>query len=176
MPHGHGLKQQTISIGVITLGTLAGKTALQLDASMAILDRTFLMKRVRYFLQLVGRTAADDGPLLVGLARGDASLQEIQDAILEANPNGPADTTQALTEDNAWIVYQNTVVAFVFRAALTEAQPHRSDWIDFGGKNGIPTQEGNGFQLFVFNARAGSLATGSSVNGLMQVQGVWLRD
>lgn len=175
MPHGHGLVQQSMNLTSVALGTLAGKTAIILDSSLSSIDTSFLMKRVRYLLQLVGRTADDDGPILVGIANGNATIGEIATAMQEANIAGPEDVTQSLTQDNAWVVYQNTVIALANLGSVTEAQPRDSSWIGFGGKNGIPALENSGFSLFAFNAGSGGLTTGSSINGMAQVQGVWLR-
>ncbi len=74
MGHPHGLVQQTMTVDATALGTLAGRTTLQLNADVASTTAAFLMKRVRYLVQLVGRTIADDGPLLIGVAKGDATL------------------------------------------------------------------------------------------------------
>ncbi len=80
-----------------------------------------------------------------------------------------------LDQDTAWTVYQNTVVPVDMKAALTEGQV-LTDWINFGGKNGIPILETAGLTVFAFNAGNGALVTGSSISGIAQIQGVWLRD
>ncbi len=175
MPHGHSLVQQTSTVDAIALGTLAGRTALALNTSFGAITQSFLLTRIRYMLQLVGRTLADDGPIIVGVANGDASIAEISAAMIEGNIVGMNDVTQTLTQDNAWVVYQNTVRVFQYRGDGTEAVLE-SDWVSFGGKNGIPAQEDSGWQIFAFNCGSGALATGSSINGLCQAQGVWLRD
>ncbi len=95
--------------------------------------------------------------------------------MLEGNTVGPADVTVALTQDNAWVVYQNTVQPFITRGDGTEAQTDGS-WVAFGGKNGIPAIENGGWQIFAFNAGQGALTTGSNVSGNIQIQGVWLND
>ena len=165
-----------MTLNAAALGTLAGQTALALNTAFNTLTASFLMIRIRYFLQYVGRTAADDGPVLIGIARGDATAAEIGTAILEGNPSGPADTTQMLTQDNAWVVFQNTLVPFNTASGDgTEGFVNNSEWISFGGKRGIPALEDNGFQVFAFNAGSGSLATGGSINGICQIQGRWLR-
>ncbi len=177
MSHPHSSSvQQTMTVNAAALGTLAGQTALAINTAFNGITATFLMQRIRYFLQLVGRTAADDGPVLVGVAHGDAAATEIATAILEGNTAGPDDITQMLTQDTPWTVYQNTLKPFIYGAELTEGQIVSSDWVRFGGKNGIPATEGSGFQLFAFNSGSGSLATGQSINGVVQIQGRWLRD
>lgn len=176
MGHGHGLVNQSLNSDKVALGTLAARTAVILTTQFANpTSSSFLMKRVRYFLSLVGRTAADDGPILIGCANGDATVSEISAAMVERNTNGPDDITSMLDQDTAWVVYQNTVVPLVIRAALTEGETS-GQWINFGGRNGIPAIEGSGMVVFAFNAGSNVLTTGSTVNGIIMLQGVWLRD
>ncbi len=174
MAHPHGLVQQTLKVDAVALGTLASRIALAINAEMTAPESTFLMKRYRYFLQLVGRTLADDGPVLVCINHGNASLAEVAAAIMEINPIGPSDATQMLSQDSPWMVYQNTVRAFVMRGDGTESVMD-SDWHNFGG-NGIPATENGGLAIHAFNAGSGALTTGSSINGIVQIQGVWLND
>ncbi len=173
MAHGHGLVQQNMTVDAQALSTLAGRTALILNSVQSNLTTAFLLKRVRYWLQLTGRTQGDDGPLVVGICRGDATTSEIQNAMLEANSAGPEDITQMLQQDDAWVVYQNTVTPLIYRTDDTSGQP-RGDWISFSPK-GIPALEGSGFSMFLFNCGSGALTTGSTLNGIAHVQGVWLR-
>ncbi len=175
MAHGHGLVNQSLSVDKVALSTLAARTALQINNELGAPTSSFLMKRVRYLLNIANRTINDDGPILVGCARGDATISEIDSAMTEHNPFGPEDITQSLTEDSAWVVYQNTIMAEKIRGDGTEAQID-SGWINFGGKNGIPALEAAGMQVFVFNAGSNVLTTGTTVNGLVMIQGVWLRD
>ncbi len=174
MPHGHGLVSQQLSFDTVALGTLSSRNDVIVNTAFSTPTNAFLCKRIRYFAQLVGRTAADDGPIVIGCAHGDASVAEIAAAMNERNVNGPDDITNMLSQDDAWAVYQNTVTPFVIGAELTEGQT-KSHWINFGGK-GIPIHEGSGLVVFAFNCGSGALTTGSSVNGLAHLQGVWLRD
>ncbi len=166
--------QQTMQVSAIALGTLGGRSSVVLFG-LTGLTATFLMHRYRLFIQLIGRTADDDGPLLIGIAKGDATTTEINAAMIAVNTVGPGDTTQMLTQDNAWVVYQNTVVPVLFNGDGLQGQP-TSDWVKFGGKNGIPATEGTGFLLFAYNAGSGALTTGQVLNGLAHIQGRWLRD
>ncbi len=174
MAHPHGLVNQTFKVDAVALGTLASRIAIAINAEMTAPESTFLMKRVRYFLQLVGRTLADDGPVLVVCNHGNASLAEVAAAIMEQNAIGPSDASQMLGADNAWMVYQNTIVPFVTRGDGTEAHTD-GKWIKFGA-NGIPATENGGLAFHAFNAGSGALSTGSSINGIIQIQGVWLND
>ncbi len=175
MGHGHGLVNQGL---VVTQGlaTLASRSAVVINSQMTATTATFLMKRLRYFLQLIGRTTADDGPIIIGAAHGDATVSEIEAAMVELNPTGPSSITDMLTEDTAWVIYRNTLIPMVIKGDQTFAQTEHSNWINFGGRNGIPAPEGSGFQLFAYNSGPGALTTGSSMQGHFDVQGVWLRD
>ncbi len=175
MPHGHGLVSNQLEIDNVPLLTLAARAAIILSTQFSNPTASFLMKRVRYYAQIANRTANDDGPILIGCANGDATVSEIAAAMNERNVNGPDDITNMLDQDNAWVVYQNTVVPFVYQGAVAEGQAP-SNWINFGGKNGIPAIEGSGMVLFAYNSGVGALATGILVNGITQIQGVWLRD
>ncbi len=176
MAHPHSdLVNQSLVVDAQALSTLAGRTAIILNTNVSTtIQNAFLMKRIRYLLQMVGRTTDDDGPLVVGLAKGDATIAEIATAMIEHNTIGPSDTTETLTEDNAWVVYQNTVVPFLYRGGNSTGQIPPG-WMDIEGRKGIPALEDQGFQLFVYNAGSGALSTGVSINGICQVQGVWLR-
>lgn len=175
MPHGHKLIQHNLPVNAQALSTLAGRAALSLNSVMNGIDATFLMKRYRYALQMTGRTIGDDGPVGVFLNKGDATAAELSTAMQEQNTAGPSDTTQVLTQDNPWIIYQNTIKLFEFSGLSTEAVLF-TDWQSIGGKNGIPALEGVGFALHAFNFGSGALDTGSTINGMCHVQGVWLRD
>ncbi len=174
MPHGHGLVSQSLRVDNVALLTLAAKTALLINGSLQSIKSTFLMKRIRHFLQLTGRTADDNGPIIVGCARGDASVSEINAALTEFNPTGPEDVTQSLTEDSAWVVFHNTIVPLVPKADQTFAMSD-PQWMSFGGKNGIPALEDVGMQVFVYNSGSSALTTGSLIEGNSWLQGVWLR-
>ena len=175
MPHGHGLVNQSLVVDTVALSTLIARSALDLNTQFANPTSSFLLKRVRYFLQVAGRTVGDDGPLLVGCAHGDASISEIEAAMVERNVNGPDDITSMLDQDTAWTVYQNTLQPIVVQGDGTTGQVP-TQWINFAGRKGIPALEGSGMKIFVFNSGSGNLSTGSTVNGLVMVQGVWLRD
>lgn len=174
MAHGHGLVNQSLVVDTVALSTLSARSALDLNTQFANPTSSFLMKRVRYYLQVAGRTVGDDGPLLVGCAHGDASISEIEAAMIERNVNGPDDITSMLDQDTAWTVYQSTVMPLLIQANGLTGQT-AGHWLKFG-KNGIPALEGSGMKIFVYNAGSGALSTGSTVNGLAMVQGVWLRD
>ncbi len=101
MAHGHGLVNQSLNIDKVALGTLSARSALILNNQFNNPTQSFLLKRVRYFLQLLVREANDDGPLIVGCAHGDATISEIEAAMVERNVNGEDDITSMLDQDTA---------------------------------------------------------------------------
>ncbi len=169
------LIQQTLQVDAVALGTLGGRTASELNSVWNDPESSFLMKRFRYLLQLTGRTITDDGPIVVLLNAGDVSTSEIAVAMLELNQIGPSDTTEMNTHNLPWNVYQNTVQPFIYRGSGTEGVIN-GEWHEFGGKNGIPNLESNGLSAHAFNCGSGALTTGVTINGLIQIQGVWLND
>ena len=176
MPHKHGLINQSLIVDTVPLVTLASRAAIMLNTQFSTPTAPFLLKRVRYFLQLAGRSTADDGPIIIGCAHGDASVSEIAATMTERNVNGPDDITSVLDQDLAWVVYQNSLMPFIVRGDQSYAQIENSDWINPAETKGIPLHEGSGMVIFAYNAGSGALSTGSNVNGQVMAQGVWLRD
>ncbi len=132
------------------------------------------MLRYRYMLQLSARTVPDNGPIAVIIARGDATLAEIQSSLQESNTVGPKDLTQMLTQDQKWASYGTTLMQMRPSGNGTEAFID-SGWRNFGGK-GIPALEDTGFQVVAWNSGSAALTTGSSIDGSVWVEGVWLND
>ncbi len=174
MSDKHGLVIQNETISDVALGTLGARAAIKLGSAFNAITATYLMNRFRLWIHLKGLTTDEGWPFLVGLARGDATAAEIATAMLEGNTSGPSDTTQVLTQDNAFVVVQKSI-----------RQVARSDFADTEGfatidmklpKRGIPFSEGSGWQIFIYNATNSALTTGAIVNGQSQYWGVWLRD
>ncbi len=158
----------------VALGTLAARTALALDTDFNAITNTFLMKRYRVMIYAEGLTSAE-GPICVGIARGDATVAEIATAMLANNRNGPSDTTGMLTQDSAWVVAQNSIIMATLGGSVLSHREFSSEWMPVGGSKGIPWQEGSGWQLFVFNLDNAALGSGAIIKGIVQYQGVWLR-
>ncbi len=163
-----------------TLGTLASKTALSLSSVLSsTLANSFLMKRWRgtVFVDSVDDT---EGPFVIGLARGNATVAEIAIAFTEANTVGRTDVTQVLTEDSAWTIHQNSVVMLKPDGAAQGTGTNKVNWIatfDISfGRKGIPWSESEGWQVFFINLSNGAMTTGAGIDGWTQAWGVWLRD
>ncbi len=171
--HRHGLVQHFLPVTNATLGTLGARTAIALNTVMTSITNAFLLLRVKYLLQISGRTAPDNGPIIAGLAPGDSELSEIDSGLQEANTAGPRDVTQSLTEDARMALYMSSIRPF---KPVTDSESYlHTGWISLA-KRGIPAHEDQGFQCFAFNTGGGALTTGQSVDGGVWVQGVWLND
>ncbi len=167
-PRG-ALVYQSEVVSDVALGTLTANTALFLSQSFNAITATFLMKHADINLQVEGLTA-DEGPFLVGICNGNATITEVTTAMNEANTIGPDDVTQQLTQDNAWVVYQKGVRPMIPLSGGTQAYLHASMSL---GK-GIPWAEGSGWNWFIYNADPAALTTGGVVKGRIRSQGVWL--
>ncbi len=117
---------------------------------------------------------SSEGPFAFAMAPGDVSAAEAAAAILEGNTAGPDDTTQTRTQDNAYNIIQKTYKMFsVPRTAGEDA------WLVLDMKlpgRGLPFNEDQGWNYFIFNLDPAALTTGVVVKGNVQLMGVWLRD
>ncbi len=162
---------QSLNVNNVALSTLAGRAAIAINEEFDTPESSFLVKKIRYLLSMSGKTAGE-GPLMVGLASGDASAAEIASAMTELNSLGPADTTETLTEDEAWTVWQNTIKAFEENGQAGVITCYKE--ISLG--KGMVARENQGIDAFIFNADPSALTTGISVKGIIQLWGVWLHD
>lgn len=159
-----------------SLGTLAAKTALTLSSTFTGTTATFLMKRVQYNVLL---TAADefDGPYYLGVANGDASATEITEGMVYNNTSGPEDFSQVREATRLKAVLWGSLDAGVETGITTGTDKKGIHFTgDFSFGKGIPWPEGAGWKIFIYNASANALQTGSGVNGMIHSHGVWLRD
>ncbi len=176
MPDNHELKLQNLVIDDVDLTTLAARTAVAVNSQFTSITATFLVKRIRYMLQ-ASPMIIQDGPLVITIAKGGATVAEVNAAFTEHNSGGPDDVTQSLTEDNAWTVWQKSTRMFQSRNGDLSNAGHREVSGDFKlPGRGFPALEGAGIGIFVVNLGNNGLTTGIIVSGLVQLWGVWLRD
>lgn len=146
-----------------SLGALAGQTALKVGSDHeTAMTRAFLAKSVRMQMHWKGATAGE-GPLLIGLAQGTASVTKIksaiEDTLLRDDP--------AVTGSKKDVLHESTVL-------ITTDNPREDREVSLGGGKGIPFHEDLGFQVFAYDVSSGGLTTGSSVRGIATIKGVWL--
>ncbi len=166
---------QNLSVDTDTnLGTLATLTAVSLDSTYGSgITRSFLVKAVKYLLHLESLTTTE-GPVIVGLAKGSATVSEIANALATNEIIDPDDVTAAATGAamSSTVLWQSLLVLDGRTDTVTLSHRHR---IGARGK-GIPIYEDDGIQLFAFNADISSLTTGARIKGIYVLEGVWLND
>ncbi len=150
-----------------SLGALTTLTALVIETGHATgLLRAFLMKKVKARITTVGRTIGDEA-LLVGMARGGASITEIKAALEDVQ----------LQEDLAIQGAKREVIHETL-ALMTRSGDGTTEEAEFmvslGGGKGIPFGEGVGWQWFAYNLGDGSLTTGSKMHMHATYWGIWL--
>ncbi len=167
------LQVQNIPVNDLALSTLASRAALLLASTFGTtLKNTFLVKKVKFFLHLVGAANGEAENILIGIAKGDATAAEMAAALNEINTVGPEDTTQVLTSDNVWTIWQNSVQQMKSDGTGVNAGVEKE--ITLG--KGMPAISEQGIQIFAYNNDGTLLTTGGVINGLVQLWGVWLRD
>ncbi len=160
------------------LATLASLTALQLsdDYAGTNLKKDLLVKRIR--TQIGIKILEADETILLGFCRGDMTIAEIATAL----GNFLADPESFQQWDNFVIasgIYWQTLRLFVGNAVSGTPVARIDTWnadIQIGGGKGIPMEAGAGIQFFAFNPSGGPLTTGSQVQGLYELIGVFLED
>ncbi len=150
-----------------SLGTLATLTALVIETGHATgLLRSFLMKKVKARFRTVGRTVGDEG-LMVGMARGGASITEIKAAIEAVQFQEDQQNQGAVRE----VVHEAIALLHPVGDGTMESA---EIMVSLGGGKGIPFGEGVGWQWFVYNLGDGSLTTGAKLHMHATYWGVWL--
>ncbi len=159
------LKDQALSVA---LSTLVNQTALAVETGHGTgMLRSFLMKKVVADIVIEGITAGEGNPMLVGMARGEATVTDIKTAI-ELIQLERSDLLQAQVR----MVLHETVRMVSFVENTTVGRAHVA--ASLGGGKGIPFEEGDGWQWFVYNMSNGTLTTGGAFNLDAIYYGVWL--
>ncbi len=149
------------------LTTLGAQTALAIEASHATgLLSSFLMKKVKASVVITGRTIGDEA-LLIGMARGDASVTQIKAAIEDIQLERDA-KMQAAKRD---VLFETLGIALPVGDGTVETY---DIMVSLGGGKGIPFELGDGWQWFAYNMSSGSLTTGAVAHLQATYWGVWL--
>ncbi len=152
---------------------MAARSVLVIANDFNGITATFLMLRMRYLLQIEGITA-DEGPFAAIINQGDAAASEVASAINSQNTSGPEDTTQMVGQSAQLAAIHSTMKPFRLSDDGTRGQL-ATGWFKLG-KKGIPFPEGTGWSAHIYNGDSVALTTGALVKGVIQYQGVWLRD
>ncbi len=152
------------------LDTLAANAALQVEGGHATgMLNGFLMKKVRALIALQVVDAED--LIIVGMARGGATVTEIKTAIemqqLDRSRQDQANVRVVLFETLEQL-YAGPVVAGGQQMLLAEVE------VSLGGGKGIPFDEGEGWQWFVYNWGNGAQVAGAIISIDATYYGAWL--
>ncbi len=169
-PAHKGYQTMGETIGA-ALGTLAANTVLQLQSTYGnTITRTFLLKKFEC-LTTIEQLTSEQGPILVGLANGTASVAEIKSALEDNNPDPDDATSYAVAANRRMILWQSLHIL----DGRQDTKNHYRTRIGARGK-GIPIAEDTGVQVFAYNADSSALTTGASIRGYYMLGGVWLND
>ncbi len=151
-----------------TLGALATAGVIE-DSAKTDTSRAngVRVKKMKVAISYKGKTAGE-GPLLVGVAKGNMSAAEIAEA-LASDPQGP-DNTVPMEQA------QRTVMPLAMIPAASVASPDDTRWhrsVRFPWKE-VP--EGTDITLWVQNLDTGTLTTGTIVECHMILLQEWLDD
>ncbi len=146
------------------IGTLAQGVALAINVTHATgLLADFLMKRVTAEVLINDFDSLDT--LIVGMARGDATVTEIKAAIeltqLERDLQSQANVRVVLHETVRFVAESGTDNKAMIEASL-------------GGGKGIPFEKGDGWQWFAYNHGANDQVAGAIALLQATYYGVWL--
>ncbi len=151
------------------LGGLTGGVAVAVEQTHGTgLLQSFLMKKIKGTASIEGLTAGEGAHLVLGLARGDASIGEIKAALEDAQLERDK-KTQAAKRD----VLHETIVAMNISAILNTRTMLIEFEMSIGGGKGIPFEDGDGWQWFVYNGGS-TLTTGATFSSRMTYWGIWL--
>ncbi len=148
------------------LVTLATRTAIIIDSDHSTnLVGTALITKVNAHVYVRDLTTGE-GPILIGMARGDATVAEIATALNQQHvqPKNPGD--QSAMQN----VFFESVVACFNQFPVINYE------FKLGGGKGIPMQEGIGWQWFAYNLDSSSLTTGAAAGVQATLYGAWLSD
>ncbi len=149
-----------------TVGALTANVALAGGTDYATgLLASFLMKKVEFSHFLETPDAED--LLIIGMARGDATITEIKTAI-EKKQVERSKKDQANTRDILW----ETVRHISANSAADSMAIHQV--VSLGGGKGIPFEEGDGWQWFIYNKGLNDQVAGAFVRSNATYYGVWL--
>jgi len=135
------------------LGTLGANIAIPIEVSHATgLLNAYLMKKVSALIAVTNLTPGQ-GPIIVGMARGGASVTEIKTAIenpdVDRNRKGQASVRDVLHE----------TLVYLKPNGVADTADKTMVVVSLGGGKGIPFDEGEGWQWFAYNADTAALST-----------------
>lgn len=167
-----GLTLINLPVNSVALSTLAARTPIALVTGFDAMTAAFLVKRVRYMLQLTLVTS-DEGPFCAAIGPGNATQAEAASAITVGNTSGPLDLTAMNAQSAQYNIFQNSI-DFLTQLLTATGDSWRTsgEWISLG--KGLPLPEGGGVDAWLYNLDDAALTTAAIIKGIIQLQGVWL--
>ncbi len=152
----------------MTLSTLATAAVIE-DSAKTDTSRAngVRVKKMKVAISYKGKTAGE-GPLLVGVAKGNMSAAELAEA-LNSDPQGP-DNTVPMEQA------KRTVMPLALIPAAAVASPADTRWIRSVRFPWKEVPEGTDITMWVQNLDTGSLTTGTVVECHMTLLQEWLDD
>ncbi len=150
------------------IASLAAQTAVSIESGHGTgLLSSVLLKRVHATVTIRGAVA--DEIVVIGMARGDATVTQIKAALediqLERDRKGQAAKRDVLFET------VDTIQCVAIAAGPSQSKME----ISLGGGKGIPFEKGDGFQWFAYNPESGAHSAGSqTVLVDATYYGIWL--
>ncbi len=154
-------------VGPISVASLASNVALALTTDYDTeINRSILLKRVQGHFTLIN--GVDEEVFLIGMARGEASVTAIKNALEIVQLNNDLEQ-QAVVRD----VLMETVRIIVHEQGNPFSGVHID--VSLGGGKGIPFDEDEGLQWFVYNLDNAAASAGSQeIIGWAVYNGIWL--
>ncbi len=153
---------------VISLGTLAGSSAVKQTAPPAMTDSFRLIKTEGQATLEGGTQVTGDGPIVIGIASDDLSTGEIEEAIGVA-PGIPLSRGDVVGSDRAM-----RPVWLLGTIPFTDGNGGKEIKISWSKTIRWTFSDETAFTLFAFNLGSGALTTGGLVRFLHTAFGVWV--
>ncbi len=153
--------QSTIAVGALAAGVALDIETAHGNGMLA----DFLMKKVKAECVLMTPDASD--VLVIGMARGDATIAEIKVALeqtqLERDMSDQANARKVLHE----------TLRVLSEPSGGFTDPVQIE-VSLGGGKGIPFEKGDGWKWFVYNLGANDQVAGAFLHIYGTYYGVWL--
>ncbi len=130
--------------------------------------QSFLMKKAHLMLWAEDFVAGET--VIVGIARGDATITEIKTALETAQLE-----RDMQDQANVRVVLLESLGIVGVHAPAGEGAIHTDLTFSVGGGKGIPFENGDGWQLFAYNPSGNAISNATQfIQGVATYYGVWL--
>ncbi len=162
-----------------TLGGLAAKDAVAVDATYNGLDNPFLLKRWR-MIGVLTDSGSDLATVMFYIAASGANAAETEVAIEELRTSNVRDSTTWVASMRSNVVIWNSIYTVeppAVNGAASDKQIFDTGWITCGKKGkGIPYAETFGPEIHAYNYGGAALQAALMLNGVIILEGVFLNE